>query len=329
MFVGEALSYHCYASAAQSTLLGSDEKGQQAKGILKELLSEKFVKYLYFMMDVTKALSISSKTFQSDELCITDVVTSLETTLTLLEELRLEKGLHYKRFTESYAEETAILRCGKNNSQEVQLTRAGTSQSLDSQFDSFLIEVKGYLETRFGNLQEEPFSYFRVFDLREMPQESSSLASHGNIEVKALVQHFANYLTEESRINDWKLVYLSPFKCTKMTKLIIFQYKLLHRRLSTNSFLKKIGIRQSDLSTLCKTEAESLIHLFWSCRATSLFWQEFKQWLTTNHETAINDLSLAIVLGLKPYAFSKKFAITSNLPDTTFGYAKLKRRLLD
>lgn len=175
----------------------SDEQGQQAKGILKDLLSDKFIKYLYFMMDVTKVLSTLSKTFQSDELCITDVVTSLETTLTLLEELRLEKGLHYKRFIESYSEETAILKCGKNNSQEVQLTRAGTS--IDSQFDSFLIEVKGYLDTRFGNLQEQPLSYFRVFDPREMPQERSRLASHGNNEVKSLVQHFAIYLTEEEK----------------------------------------------------------------------------------------------------------------------------------
>ena len=77
----------------------------------------------------------------------------------------------------------------------------------------------------------------------------------------------------------------------------------------------------------CKTEAQSLIHLFWFCRVTSLFWQEFKQWISTSHETAINDLSSAIVLGLKPYAF-RKFAVTSYLPDTTFGYADLKRRLL-
>lgn len=113
------------------------------------------------MMDVKKVLSILSKTFQSDELCITDVGTSLETMMTLLSELRLEKGPHYKRFIESYSEETAILKCGKKSSQ-VQLTRAGTS--IDSQFDSLLIEVKGYLDTRFGNLQEQPLSYFRVFD---------------------------------------------------------------------------------------------------------------------------------------------------------------------
>ena len=76
---------------------------------------------------------------------------------------------------------------------------------------------------------------------------------------------------------DWKSIYLLPFKCTKITKLITFQFKLLHRRLATNSFLKKIGIKESDLCTFCKTEAESLIHLFWSCGVTSIFWQEFKQ----------------------------------------------------
>ena len=153
------------------------------------------MKYLNFMMDVTKVLSTLSKTFQSDELCITDVVTSLETTLTLLEQLRLEKGPQYKKFIAVYCEETGILKCGKNNTQEVQLTRAGTS--LDREFDSFLTEVKGYIDNRFGTLQEEPLSFLKVFDPREMPQERSYLATYGNREVNSLVEHFSNYLTEE------------------------------------------------------------------------------------------------------------------------------------
>ena len=44
----------------------------------------------------------------------------------------------------------------------------------------------------------------------------------------------------------WKSVYLLPFKCTKITLLINFQFKLLLRRLATNSFLKKIGVKESD-----------------------------------------------------------------------------------
>ena len=63
----------------------SDEQGQRAKGILKDLQSEKFLHYLDLMMDVTNVLSTLSKTFQSDKLCITDMDTTLETTLPLLD----------------------------------------------------------------------------------------------------------------------------------------------------------------------------------------------------------------------------------------------------
>ena len=103
---------------------------------------------------------------------------------------------------------------------------------------------------------------------------------------------------------DWTAVYLSPFKCTKVTKLIIFQF--FHRWLATNSFLKKIGIKESHLCTFCKSEAESLIHLFWYCRVISQFGQGFRQWMIINHEFVENELTPEMVLGLKPSLFNKK-----------------------
>ena len=87
----------------------SNGQGRRAKGILKDLRKQKFLKYLDSMMDETKVLSTLSKTFQSDELCITDMVTSLETTLTPLNELKLEKEPQYKNFNEGYSEETGNL----------------------------------------------------------------------------------------------------------------------------------------------------------------------------------------------------------------------------
>ena len=107
---------------------------------------------------------------------------------------------------------------------------------------------------------------------------------------------------ESHEMIDWKSIYLLPFKCSKITKLITFQFKLLHRRLATNSFLKKIGIKESDLCTFCKTEAETLIHLFWSCGVTSIFWQEFKQWISTNYENVTSDFSSATVLGFSLFS---------------------------
>jgi len=38
---------------------------------------------------------------------------------------------------------------------------------------------------------------------------------------------------------DWRAAYQPSFQCTRSTKLIVFQFKLPHRRLATNDFLKK------------------------------------------------------------------------------------------
>ena len=48
---------------------------------------------------------------------------------------------------------------------------------------------------------------------------------------------------------------------TKKTKLIASQFKLLHRRLATNDFLRKIGIKDKGMRTFCEAELENLTHL--------------------------------------------------------------------
>lgn len=78
---------------------------------------------------------------------------------------------------------------------------------------------------------------------------------------------------------NWKVVYKLPFSCRTISKLIIFQFKLLHRRLATNDFLNKIIrpiIRPNDLCTFCRDERKSHIHLFWSCRETNFSGKTFK-----------------------------------------------------
>ena len=105
---------------------------------------------------------------------------------------------------------------------------------------------------------------------------------------------------------NWKVVYKLSFSCTQIPKLLIFQFKLLHRRLATNDFLTKIGIRPDDLCTFCGDERESLIHLFWSCMETNLFWKKFQDWLIKNVISLKpnSTLSSAAVLGLKANFFS-------------------------
>ena len=78
----------------------------------------------------------------------------------------------------------------------------------------------------------------------------------------------------ELPINDninWSAAYLLAKKCTKSTKLIEFQFKFLHRRVSTNNFLFRIGLKGDENCSFCHTSSEPIIHLFWTCRQTSHF----------------------------------------------------------
>ena len=69
--------------------------------------------------------------------------------------------------------------------------------------------------------------------------------------------------------NNWKAIDKLPFSCTKISKVIIFQFKLLHRRLATNDFLNKIGIRPDDLCAFCRDE--NLLSIFFGLVGRPIF----------------------------------------------------------
>ena len=116
------------------------------------------------------------------------------------------------------------------------------------------------------------------------------------------------FLIEENDSIDWGAVYQSPFQCTKVTKLRIFQLKLLHRRLATNDFLQRINLTNTNVCcSFRQCEVETLIHLFWSCTITSGFWQSFKEWLLEFETPQCSpDLTPSLEMGLKPHLFNHK-----------------------
>ena len=57
---------------------------------------------------------------------------------------------------------------------------------------------------------------------------------------------------------DWGKSYALAFLCTNESKLRLFQFKLLHRKLATNYFLFKIGIKSNDRYSFCKESSETL-----------------------------------------------------------------------
>ena len=148
----------------KSQTKGDDEA--KAKGILQNLLGERFSKFIYFLLDAMKVLSDSRKSFQRDELCITDLLVQLEVGISQLDVLTLQKSPTYQAFEKRYNGQTRVIKSGVKNNQEL---KPGTM--VEDGFPPFISEMIAYINQRFSSLRQGPYSYFAVLDPTEMPQD--------------------------------------------------------------------------------------------------------------------------------------------------------------
>ena len=119
-----------------------------------------------------------------------------------------------------------------------------------------------------------------------------------------------------------------PFNTQRAAKLIIFNFKLLHRRLPTNCFLKKVGLRDNDKCSFCNKETENLILLFWRCEKTKDFWDSLFKWRQSCQLSLgeHNYLHINTALGLRPDRSKHKLQINffTKLPSTISGFVAQK-----
>ena len=69
-----------------------------------------------------------------------------------------------------------------------------------------------------------------------------------------------------------KDVFIVCFKTTKDSAIQWLQYRLLHRILPVNYYLKKINVVSSDCCTFCNDEVETIQHVFMNCEKVSCLW---------------------------------------------------------
>ena len=82
-----------------------------------------------------------------------------------------------------------------------------------------------------------------------------------------------------------KKVFILPHSVAFELYVKAFQYKILNSILFTNVRLYKIGFKDSNLCSFCKTEPENLHHLLFLCNQSRLFWSTFEQyWLSLTNE---------------------------------------------
>ena len=98
--------------------------------------------------------------------------------------------------------------------------------------------------------------------------------------------------------DDWKILNSNIFRSTKDTKLIWFQYRIVHRIIATNKYLYRIKLRNDPLCSFCNNDDETIEHLFYNCSYVSSLWENVKEWIKEKTDNEIT-LSLKDILFLK------------------------------
>ena len=70
---------------------------------------------------------------------------------------------------------------------------------------------------------------------------------------------------------DWAEVHKLLFICVKETKLQCFQYNMLHRILPTNTFLFRIGCKNTPKCRFCNIQNETIEHFFMNAPTLSIY----------------------------------------------------------
>ena len=106
----------------------------------------------------------------------------------------------------------------------------------------------------------------------------------------------------ESELNvenlNWDNIFENTFTSLCHTKLQNFQYKFLHRAIYTNSRLFKMKLVNSETCTFCKSNIETLDHLFWDCVVTNNYIQQYIDFLKLNCNLELHLSKKMFFLGL-------------------------------
>ena len=103
-------------------------------------------------------------------------------------------------------------------------------------------------------------------------------------------------ILEEEQV-DWNFHHLLPFKVTLETKLQIFQFKILHRILITNSKLLLFKLRLNNRCTFCEINKETISHLFWECHHVKSIWLQVEDLINEKINENLDLNQTSVILG--------------------------------
>ena len=95
----------------------------------------------------------------------------------------------------------------------------------------------------------------------------------------------------------WRRVFYLCFNTILDNKLVWFQYKLLCRILGTNKLLYQIGRSKDNVCRICKSDTETLVHLFVTCETVRPLWTDLNNWVGHSLNKQLSQAPLEILLG--------------------------------
>ena len=114
-------------------------------------------------------------------------------------------------------------------------------------------------------------------------------------EVPTATQRLIDNGLPPDRINDY---FNLAFSSTKETKLIMFQYKILHDIVFTKEKLFRANIANSNLCYLCFETKQDLKHMLVTCQFVSEFWEAFLYWYKSHVSVGLELSTINILYGI-------------------------------
>ena len=124
-----------------------------------------------------------------------------------------------------------------------------------------------------------------------------ALNKPGNVEEDKIRTKWSSDLSVNLDSETWDTVFYICHCIVKDNTVIWFQYRILNRILGTNKLRYACKQIENSKCRLCKSQEESLIHLFYNCDVTKQFYNLLVQWVEDKIKFKVPVNPLNIILG--------------------------------
>ena len=98
---------------------------------------------------------------------------------------------------------------------------------------------------------------------------------------------------------EWKKIFIMPKIYIKNIRIREFQHKITHRYYGCDSKVAKWDRTVPATCKLCKNGIANILHTFYECQVTQIFWENLEDWMNSNifTQNQIKLTALSVIIG--------------------------------